>query len=263
LEFYEGLATYYENVSLNNLPENIKTSLKISSDKELGYLFERYAYMKLKDPQNLSLVPLDEVQLQQSPARIEFLHYTQMPLTVGYMESLISEKAGKKDNVLNYIIENRDDKSMTVEKIASKLLGKDSKDFVNKYLNGHELLPLWSTIANKNEDDTAVVNRLNEYEFELYTWFSLENALYKFDFADQSDLVKISQEADKQGAEFGDKATEETVKNASPTIYNLLKEYALRAKVCSIAFNDSSLREKLLSSQSNLVKWDTFKKGLK
>jgi hypothetical protein len=263
LEFYEGLATYYENMSLNNLPENIKTSLNIFPEKEFGYLFERYAYMRLKDPQNLSLIPLNELQLQQSPARIEFLHYTQMPLTVGYMENLISEKTGEKDNILNYIIENRADNSMTVEKIASSLLGKDSKDFVSKYLSGDELLPLWTTIANKNEGDKAVVNRLNEYEFELYTWFSLENQLYQYDFTNQSDLVKLSQEADKEGAEFGDKATEETVKNASPTIYNLLKEYALRAKVCSVAFNDSSLREKLLTSQNNLDKWDTFKKNLK
>jgi hypothetical protein len=263
LEFYEGLATYYENMSLSNLPENIKTNLNISPETELGYLFERYAYMRIKDPQNLSLVPLNEIQLQPSPARIEFLHYTQMPLTVSYMEDLINKKTGKKDNILNYIIKNSSSNSVTVENIANNLLGKDSNDFVSKYLNGDELLPLWNNITNTNGSDKAVVNRLNQYEVELATWFQLENQLYQSDIINQSDLAKLAQEADKEEVQFADKATEQTVKNSSPTIYNMLKEYALRAKVCSINYNDSSLREKLLTSQSNLDKWDTFKKNLK
>ncbi|MDF2881746.1 MAG: hypothetical protein K0R54_2303 [Clostridiaceae bacterium] len=263
LEFYEGLATYYENMALGSLPDNIKTSLDISPQKEMSYLFERYAYMRLKDSKNLSLTPLNEVQLQQSPGRIEFLHYTQMPLTVDYMEKLINENTGKKDNILNYIIENSKDDSVTVEKIATSLLGKDSNNFTTKYLNGHDILPLWGYINNKNESDKNVINRLNEYEFELYTWFSLEDQLYQYDFANEADLVKLSKEAEKEGAEFADQTTENTVKDASPTIYNLLKEYALRAKVCSLDFNDSSIREKLLSNKSNLDKWDAFKKSLK
>lgn len=263
LEFYEGLATYYENAALDSLPDNIKTSLDLSSQKEMSYLFERYAYMRLKDTKNLSLTPLNEVQLQQSPGRIEFLHYTQMPLTVDYMEKLINEKTGKKDNILNFIIKNSKDDSITVEKIAGSLLGKDSGNFVRKYLNGNDILPLWSYINNKNESDKNVINRLNEYEFDLYTWFSMENQLYQYDSLNEADLVKLSKEAEKEGAEFADKNTENTVKKASPTIYNLLKEYALRAKVCSVDFNDSSLREKLLSNKGNLDKWDTFKKDLK
>jgi hypothetical protein len=263
LEFYEGLATYYENMALDSLPDNIKTSLNISPEKELSYLFERYAYMRLKDPKILSLIPLNEVQLQQSPGRIEFLHYTQMPLTVDYMEKLINENTGKKDNILNFIINNSKDNSITVEKIAGSLLGKDSGSFVRKYLNGNDILPLWSYINNKNESDKNVINRLNEYEFELYTWFSLESQLYQYDSLNETDLVKLSKEAEKEGAEFADKNTENTLKSTSPTIYNLLKEYALRAKVCSADYNDPSLREKLLSNKSNLDKWDTFKKNLK
>lgn len=263
LEFYEGLATYYENMALESLPDNIKTSLKISPEKEIGYLFERYTYMKLKDPQNLSLIPLQEVQLQGSPARIEFLHYTQMPLTVSYMEDLVGKKTGKQNNIISYIMENSRDTTVTVEKIVSKLLGKDANSFVNKYLNGSEILPLWSTMANKNEDDKEIVKRLNDYELELYTWFALENQLYQFDITEDADLVKLSKEAEKEGAVFADKATEETIKNTSPTIYNLLKEYALRAKVCSVPYSDTALREKLTASKSNMDKWDTFKKNLK
>lgn len=263
LGLYEGLATYYENISLGNLPENIRTSLDISPKAELSYLFERYAYMRLKDAKNLSLIPLNEAQLQQSPGRIEFLHYTQMPLTVSYLEDLINEKSGGSNNILNYIIKNSGDNSITVEKIVGNLLGKDSNDFESKYLNGDELLPLWSTIANKNENDQAVINRLNQYELEIYSWFQLENQLYQYDIINKSDLMKLAQEADKKGAKFADKTMEESVKNSSPTIYNMLKEFALRAKVCSVDYSDPFLREKLLTSENNLNKWDTFKKSLK
>lgn len=263
LEFYEGLATYYENMSLDSLPDNIKSSLNISPDNEFQHLFERYAYMRLKDPQSLSLPPLSEVQIQQSPARIEFLHYTQMPLTVNYLEQLINESNGKKNNILNYIIENSSDNTTTVEKITGRLLGKDSDSFVSKYLRGSEILPLWNTFASKNEKNEDVINRLNNYEFELYTWFSLENQLYKYDFVEKSELEKLSQEADKENIKFADEATEKIIEDTSPTIYKLLKSYALRAKVCSVPYNDSSLREKLLASQSNLDKWDTYKKSLK
>lgn len=263
LEFYEGLATYYENLSLGSLPENIRGSLNLSYDKELQYLFERYAYMRLKDPKSLALIPLNEAQLQNSPARIEFLHYTQMPLTVAYMEELINHDTGRKDNILNYILKNSSDNNVTVEKIADKLLGKSSKDFVSKYLRGSELLPLWNTYAGKLEKDEEVVKRLNNYEMELYTWFSQENLLYKYDLADAKDIEMLYEEAEREKAQFSDETTEELAKNTSPVLYKLLKSHALRAKVCSVEYNDASLREKLLASQSNLSKWDSFKKGLK
>jgi hypothetical protein len=263
LEFYEGLATYYENISLGSLPENIKGSLNLSYDKEFQHLFERYAYMRLKDSKSLSLIPLKEAELQGSPARIEFLHYTQMPLTVGYMEQLISKDTGKKDNILSYILKNSKDNTITVDKIANRLLGKNSSDFVARYLRGSEILPLWNIYANNLDKEEDIVKRLNNYEFELYTWFSLENSLYKYDFADIKELEMLVKEADREKVKFESDATEGIIKDKSPTIYKLLKAHALRAKVCSLEYSDASLREKLLASQSNLDKWDTFKKNLK
>lgn len=263
LSFHEGLATYYENMSMNALPEDIKNKLDIYPDKEFSYLFERYVYMKLKDTQSLSLAPLNEIQIQQSPAKIEFLHYTQMPLTIKYMEDLISEKTKTKDNILKYVINNSGDNTITVEKIANNLLGKDAKDFINKYFSGSEIMPLWSSIENRNETDKDVLRRLNQYEYDLYTWFRLEDPLYRNDDLAGDNLIRLSNEADKQGANFSDKAAEVKVKGASPTIYNLLKEYALRAKICSVDYNDANLRDKLLSNQINLDKWDTFMKSLK
>lgn len=263
LGFYEGLATYYENMSLNSLPQNIRDTLAISSDKEFAYLFERYSYMRLKEPKNLALVPSEENLLQESPARIEFLHYTQMPLTINYLEDLINKKTGKKDNILNFIIEKSSDNTTMVENIVDKLLGKDSKDFEAKYLNGTDIVPLWSILANRQESSTAVIKRLNEYEYDLYTWFRMENQLYKYDQLEETNLEKLAKEAEVEGACFADTDTEYIVKKSSPLIYELLKEYALRAKVCNIDYKDISLREKLLTGQSNLEKWDTFKKSFK
>lgn len=263
LSFHEGLATYYENISVNALPDDIKNKLSIYPDKEFSYLFERYAYMRLKDTQSLSLAPLNELQIQESPAKIDFLHYTQMPLVIKYLEDLASKKSGKENNVLNYIMKNNNDKTITVEKIINDLLGKDSNDFINKYFSGNEILPLWSTIANKNGSDKGIIDRLNEYEYELYTWFRLEDPLYRNDNLVETNLTKFANEADKEEIHFADKTVEERVKGTSPTIYNLLKEYALRAKLCSVDYNDANLRDKLLSNQNNLDKWSIFVENLK
>ena len=219
--------------------------------------------MRLKDSKSLSLIPLNEVELQGSPARIEFLHYTQMPLTVGYMEQLISKDTGKRDNILTYILKNSKDNAITVDKLSNKLLGENASDFIAKYLRGSEILPLWNAYASNLDKEEDLVNRLNNYEFELYTWFSLENSLYKYDFADIKDLEKLYNEAVSEKVQFASDAEEALVKENSPTIYKLLKAHALRAKVCSVEYNDASLREKLLASQTNLDKWDTFKKNLK
>ena len=132
LNLYEGLATYYENISMKNLPENIKNQLNIDPENEILELFQRYVYMKLKNPSNYSLIPILERKIFASQAKIEFLHYTQAPLIVKYLEDLVFEKNGKKDNIINYILKNRGDNSVTVGRIANSLLGKEATVFTRK-----------------------------------------------------------------------------------------------------------------------------------
>lgn len=257
LNLYEGLATYYENISMKSLPENIKNQLNIDPDNEILELFQRYIYMKLKNPSNYSLIPILERKIFVSPAKIEFLHYTQAPLIVKYLEDSAFKKYGKRDNIINYILKNKDDNSVTVGSIANSLLGNGAMVFTHKYISGDEILPLWG-LSNK-EENKDVIGKLNTFEYNMYTWFYRENTLYSYDVLNDDKLSDLSKEADKQGLHFADTMTEANVKKMSPTIYSLLKEYKLRAKVCSVNINDKYSRESLLVNKNNLEIWNNYK----
>ncbi|MBC8061399.1 MAG: hypothetical protein H7Y18_12150, partial [Clostridiaceae bacterium] len=258
LNFYEGLATYYENISMKSLPESIKNRLNIFPDKKMADLFERYTYMRFKNSLTLSLAPLSEIQILSSPAKIEFLHYTQAPLLVKHLEDLAAEKTGKEDNIIRYIVDHKEDNTVTPDKLANKLLDKNGVDFIARYMSKDELLPLWN-LSSIGEENKEVIQRLNIFEYDMYTWFYQENSLYIYDVLDTDKLLKLSHEADKEGLHFADTKTEASVKTMSPTVYNLLKEYMLRAKVCSVDVKANHAREDLLSNKSNVDKWNAFK----
>ena len=263
LNFYEGLATYYENMSMRKLPEDLKNRLSIYPEKEFGELFERYVYMKLKSPETLNFAPAQEAALALSPARLEFLHYTQSPLLVKCIEDNISKVTSKEDNALHYILANKDEKNLTVESILNSLMGKEGTDFINKYIKGTEIVPLWDLAKSSDGDNREVINRLNDYEYLLYTWFFKENQVYVSDVLVQDKLIKISEEAERRGIKFASDELEQKIKSTSPTMYNLLKEYALRAKICAVELGDPYLREKLLSNKENVAKWEEFVKAVK
>lgn len=262
LNFYEGLATYYENISMKSLPENIKNRLNIFPDNEMADLFERYTYMKLKNPSNFSLTPMLEMEISTSPAKVEFLHYTQAPLMVKCLEDLAAKKTGKEDNIIHYIVKHKDDNSVTPDKIANSLLGEDGRTFTEKYIRGDEIVPLWG-LNSKGGENKDVIEKLNIFEYNMYTWFYQENTLYIYDVLDTDMLSKLSQEADKEALHFADTITETNVKNMSPTVYNLLKEYMLRAKVCAVDVKDKYSREALLINKINVDKWNDFKNNYK
>ncbi|QLY81413.1 hypothetical protein [Clostridium intestinale] len=263
LNFYEGLATYYENMSMMSLSQSLRDRLNIYPDNEFGNLFERYTYMKLKSPEYLNFALSDEASISASPGRLEFLHYTQAPLVVKYMEETIAKNTSNEDNILNYILENKDEESLSMDSIAKVLMGEDSKDFINKYVKGYEIVPLWDLAKTSGGDNRDVINSLNEYEYLLYTWFSQENELYKNDNLSADNLVKIAEEADNEGAKFASEDLENQIKDMSPTMYNLLKEYALRVKVCSLELGSPYLREQLLSNRENTEKWNEFLRTIK
>lgn len=219
--------------------------------------------MKLKSPEYLNFALSDEARISASPGRTEFLHYTQAPLVVKYMEETIAKNTSNENNILNYILENKDEESLSMDSIAKVLMGEDSKDFINKYVKGYEIVPLWDLAKASGGDNRDVINSLNEYEYLLYTWFSQENELYKNDNLSADNLVKIAEEADNEGVRFASEDLEKQIKDMSPTMYNLLKEYALRVKVCSLELGSPYLREQLLSNRENTEKWNEFLRTIK
>lgn len=261
LALMEGLSTYYENQSLSSLPEKIKSNLNIDSEKEFIKLFERYTYLRLKDAADLSLGLGETEKYSSSPAKTEFLHYNQSPVLVKFIEDKLCEETKTEDNILKYILSYNENTTITVDKILGDLLKDDYEEIKNNYIYGSEIIPLWYLKSN-NSDNLETLNNLNNFEVDMYSWFRSENMLYVFNRISEENLEKISEEAVKENVQFATPEIEENIKNFSPTEYKMLKQYALRAKICEVDFNDTLLRQKLLVDQSKIQKWDDYKKSL-
>lgn len=259
LWFYEGLVTYYENIAAGNLPNNIKINTEINMSTYFADIFQRYIYMKLKDPNNFSLIPMEEMKYSNSLGKIEFLHYTQAPLIVKYIEDDVFNQNKEKDNLLKYIISHNADKDkLKIESILKNVLGQKYEEVSKKYLFGKEIIPLWYLQSEKRNDENYTLEQLNNFEYNMYTWFKEENRYYLSDMLSNTNIDKISIIADKKNIHFEQIEIEQSVEKMSPTVYKLLKQYALRASVCEVDIKDKHAREKLLYDINNVCKWQSF-----
>lgn len=258
LALMEGLSTYYENQSLSSLPKAIQDKLSVDSEEEFAKLFERYTYLRLKDAKELSFGLGEIEKYASSPAKTEFLHYNQSPVLVKFIEDKLYELNKSEDNILKYILAYNQSTKITVDTILSDLLKDDFEEIKTKYIYGSEIIPLWYV----KSEGIDTLNNLNNFEIDMYSWFRSENMLYVFNKIGEENLDKISEEAVKENVMFASEDIEEAIKKFSPVEYKMLKQYALRAKICEVDFNDELLRQKLLVDQSKIQKWDDYKKSL-
>jgi len=264
LWFYEGLATYYENMSMGSLPEDLISRLEFEPQKLFGMLFKQYLYMKFKDPALLSLAPMNEEKIAKYPVRMEFLHYYQAPLIVKAMEDISCTKTNTSNRILEYIIKNSDNEDMlSIDKIVNYSLGEQGTEFAGKYLLNDEIPPLWYLGEGDDENSNHVVEGINSVEYNIWSWARQEIDGYPLDRISIDEIYKpgIRKEFDK--VYFADKIMEEKIKAFSPTVYYCLKMYALRAYVCGVDFNDPLLRIKILANEKNIEKWEDWLEKIK
>lgn len=260
LWFYEGLATYYENMSMGSLPDSIRKKLDIDVSKNFETLYKEYLYGRLKDPYIFVLTPMDEQEISQSGGRTEFLHYIQAPLIIKAMEDISLRKYGLQDRIIKYIIENKSENLSNLEGIVHHTLGDEANVFSKNYLFSNTILSLDYHSYNK-EDSTEVIKQLNDFEYVNWTWLRFEIKDYSQDTLSENGLEELSALAQKDKIQFAPVETENEIKKISLTLYNLLKQYALRAKVCGVDLNDPTIRFKLLGDKINNEKWDSYKRN--
>jgi hypothetical protein len=248
LWFYEGLATYYENMAMASLPEKIRNNCGLDPSKSFLALFRRYLYMRLKEPYQLAIAPMNEKALAQSSGTTEFLHYTQAPLIVKYAEDVSYLNTNSRDRILKFILNNNADE-LELKHVFRFAMGDKADNFARHYLFNTEILPLWYLGNDSKEDPARVVRQLNELEYTLWTWFRLENPQYPIDKLSLQGLDRQAATAEKAGLRFAGDELEVQVKQLSPTVYRLLKQYALRAKTAGADFNDPLLRFKVVAPQ--------------
>lgn len=260
LWFYEGIATYYENRSMGFLPKELQTALGIRPEQQFTSLFNRYLYVRLKDPALFSLVPMDEEKIRKSEAgdaKIEFLHYVQAPLVIRLMEEISYRKTQKSDFLLKYLLENKSSPDRrTYAQLLSGIPGNQKEEIYQNYFVADHILPLWFLRDNTYSQEQTLSD-LNDIEYQLASWIPAQSEKYPPEELNMKTVQKIQNSTAFQSVLFSDRQTEQSVRNYSATVYSLLKEHALRADICNVSLDDPELHYKL-SGEKNKAKWTAW-----
>ena len=248
----EGLATYYENLALESLEEELKERLDIKFKKEMAILYTRYLYMTLKEPSRFKIIPMEEGSIR-SHGKIEFLHYTKAPLLVYFLETL-NNSCSNKNEIIEYLINNKE-KSFSMQNLFYNLLGFQSDSFAAKYLFENSIIPLWD--LKENLDDKDVICTLQKYEYILWTWFIGEEENYIEDDL-RAYNKKIEEIISCRNINIYNSYLTKQIEDYSKELSFLLKAWIIRSNVCNVSSQDENIRYKLLKDKVNLRIWNEF-----
>ncbi|HEX2926583.1 MAG TPA: hypothetical protein VHP38_10060 [Ruminiclostridium sp.] len=202
LWFYEGMATYYENMSMDNLPESIRRKTGLASNNGFLTLFKQYLYMRLKDKNLYSVAPMNEEKVSGYRGITEFLHYTEAPLVIKAIDDIGYSEYGQHDRLLNYIFSNRGKKDLSLDELIRYAIGNQAQSFSDSYLYSNALLPLWYLGQNADDDPGETMQSLKDIEYTQWTWFRLEDPEYPLDNISDKGLSQLNAQAEKKIGAF-------------------------------------------------------------
>ncbi|MGL4737907.1 MAG: hypothetical protein ACRCW2_10675 [Cellulosilyticaceae bacterium] len=166
----EGLATYFENASLDMLTDTRKDVHHLESTREFCRLFTRYLYSKLKPHSPFDFAPMSEKYIR-SMGLLEFLHYTHAPLVIYYIKAHYCQSPSDLIKALRASVTHH---TFSIEAFFKQLLGTDIDSFAPQYLFGNAILPLWNLKVTDILAPHALIEDLNDFEYLLYSWLSHE-----------------------------------------------------------------------------------------
>ena len=249
----EGLATYHENLALESLNKKLKEKLGVDFNKEMCKIYRRYLYIRIKDSNRLAISPIEEGKIY-SHGKMEFLHYTQSPLIIKMIEDF-NAGVNDKNSIIKYL-KNVNECSFNLKSMFDYALKNYCDEFAYKYIFNSSLIPLWNlSICNIEEE---VIKELNEYEELLWSWFIIEDNYYTKEIIKYENVDKLVAKANMGNLKFEDTRVENKIKEFNNTLYNLLKVYILRAKVCKVSLNDKNIRYKLYENINNKNIWISY-----
>ena len=169
----EGLAVYYENVSLAYLSDELKLILGVDPDRQLAELYAQYLYMVLKYPDIFYFPLMRERELINSLVRKEFLHYYAAPIHIMNYARAAGGADGDIHQMLRFSLENKDlqrGKYIAYEAVVTQLGGR-ALDFGMRYFNFNTpaVPSLWDLGAHLPDDET-VRQKLSHAEAHMRTW---------------------------------------------------------------------------------------------
>ncbi|MGL5067457.1 MAG: hypothetical protein ACRC6T_06460 [Sarcina sp.] len=165
----EGLATYYENKSLETFSNEFKENLNISFDEEMKKLYRIYLYSVTKNEKIYNFPPLLDGGLK-SYALIEYLYNIKAPILVKLFEDNAS--LYEEDNIIKYLIK-LDTKTTFLQPNMFKAILNEKIDVIaTKYIFGTEIIPLRIDIRGGVDEIKPI---LEDFEKTMATYFAFEN----------------------------------------------------------------------------------------
>ena len=251
--FYEGMATYYENMSMDALPGSLKTRLDIDVNRQMALLFNNYLYMRIKDTAAFGFPPMREDDIQ-ADAAIEFLHYTTAPLLVKLLEDTARKKGVPPDSALRFCVNNGDsfDERFIAFEAAIEVLGEDDAQiYCESYLLSIDVPPLWDLKAYQ-PSDKDILDGLNDIEYVIGSWFKSIDESYPIDTVTYEQLQDAMANLNNNRVLFLSVGTSVKLEDYCLPLYALLNDYYYRAKQKGISYDDPDLRYKMFADETNV-----------
>jgi hypothetical protein len=222
----EGLAVYYENISLKALGENTKDRLGVNPDRQLATLFAQFLYMRLKYPDFYEIAPMSEREIMisdHSGARAEFLHYTAAPLIVAYLERTSAQAGNPPDMLLRFFLDNADITAGDYigHRAAAALLGTGGREFRELYFNSPGIPPLWDLSEYLPPEEELII-ALNDIEYVMASFRRSVNPGFTPTYIDGGKLSAKMDHAVVGAASIADPLTDRLVRGFSLPLYAAL-----------------------------------------
>ena len=241
----EGLATYYEKLSMNALNDPLKLRLNADFRTQMALTFSQYLYMRLKEPFQYNFAPMDEDRIT-SASMTEFLHYTVAPLIVLLFErESVMNHGATPDSLLKYCLDgDAFEARITALEAALDLLGDKGTEFCDSYLLGMEIPPLWYLKAYQPSTE-EVLEALNYIEELLASWRVSETPDFSADILSVEELNELMNAPDRSGVPVLSVETDALVKSFCPELHAIIRDYYRRAQQRGFNLDDAELRFKM------------------
>ncbi len=237
----EGLATYYENIALQQMPESMRISYGWKEDLQFAKIYDQYLYMRWKEPLLYQIAPMEEDELK-SQAQVEFLHYIQAPLMIKRLETI----AGK-DSVLHELLKCYKWDSFSMEDMVKQLLKNDFEENWGNYFVGKQDIPLWE-LGEAARDDLIIIEHLNAAELMLGSWLNKELEYYPIEKISIEELKSLKENSEFNQLSYADPETEKRIREYSKLIDELLKANCLKIKEAGFEIGDPMARYEYLKN---------------
>ena len=243
-----GLATYYESLSLDVLPESIPGGEGLKSEIDLCHVYTRYLYFRTKESSTYNATPGEEGILNSAPA--QFYYYTKAPLIVAFIEN----QSGNNHSLIKNLIKNSGKTDYTVKQLMYDTVSEKTSNVLD-LLNNKNYIPAPTDYREK--DSLAIFRAIVDYEYVLDSWYLQSSPEYPVEVLRPLNPAKVLDMTDELNITFSDSEIEALVWDYSVTLFALLRQNALRAYACDADISDPALRFFLATSENKQI-WEEF-----